>query len=389
MFSDLKDLRNNATHKGKESQDDGPVVLLPALYHDVPTNLTVTSSSTDDPNNSSSAVFAVAPSSSPSPTVVQTSTCTAPLLLLLSIATYFTHFMKSIFRFFLLGGSFLSSSKLKSGPSGQEEQQQQQQEVVAHRLGVTIVCISDTHGEHEKLSMPEDADMLICAGDYTKFGKKEQLLSFNEWLGKLPYRTKIVVNGNHECNAMWKRSAKSLLSNAILLVDEGVEVELESGSESESESEPCHDCDSDKNGEANDEQKKDGSNELDNNLSSFGKKKNSTKEKLKIYGTNFYWPCDQGTNPYFDQIDDDSSIDILISHCPALGYVDNNRGCPALLNVIQNKIRPKIVISGHEHTARGIHYDQKSGVTFVNAANAKGGIRNGHAAGKQPIILTL
>mmetsp|Transcript_20469 Transcript_20469/g.30746 ORF Transcript_20469/g.30746 Transcript_20469/m.30746 type:complete len:293 (-) Transcript_20469:35-913(-) len=279
-------------------------------------------------------------------------------------------------QFFLGGSSLFSSSASGSEPpptntttTNNNIKGQQQRESdncgkpkVVDRLGITIVLVSDTHGEHEKLTMPDKADMLISAGDWTLYGKKEHVTSFNEWLGKLPYQTKIVVNGNHECNAMWKRSAKSLLSNAILLVDEFIEVEFGT-------------C----NNTNKDEQKEDDIN--------FNSDKDEKAKKLKIYGTNFYWPCSQESNPYFDQID--SSTDILISHCPALGYVDNNRGCPALLNTIQNQAHPKIVISGHEHIARGIHFDPKSGITFVNAANAKGGIKQGHACGKQPIILTL
>jgi len=34
---------------------------------------------------------------------------------------------------------------------------------------VRIVCISDTHGQHAKLSVP-DGDILIHAGDFMAFG---------------------------------------------------------------------------------------------------------------------------------------------------------------------------------------------------------------------------
>ena len=69
-----------------------------------------------------------------------------------------------------------------------------------------------------------------------------------------------------------------------------------------------------------------------------------------------------------------------------------------------NRRNPRIVICGHEHSSGTgvIQMDEKngrddnynddpllSGITFVNAANAKGGIRNGHSVSKQPIILTL
>ena len=102
-----------------------------------------------------------------------------------------------------------------------------------HRAKVKIVCISDTHGHHRKLTMPK-GDILIHAGDFTLFGRDtprnstgNPLLDFNEWLGSLDYKYKIVVNGNHECNAKWKNRAKELLSNGILLVNEALEIDLD------------------------------------------------------------------------------------------------------------------------------------------------------------------
>jgi Icc-related predicted phosphoesterase len=266
----------------------------------------------------------------------------------------------------------MKKNKTESNNTSNNQQQQQQQQ--QQRLGITIVCISDTHGEHRKLSMPTKGDILIHAGDYTKFGKKEQLVDFNDWLGTLPYKTKIVVNGNHECNAMWKHSAKSLLSNGHLLINESMEVEV--------------DIDDDNDDENNDSNGSRMTVHV-NGPNDKNMKKNK-KQKLKIHGTNFYWPSTDDKNPYFDMID--SSTDIVIAHCPALGYLDNNGfgGCPALLHTIQERVRPKLVISGHIHSASGIAKDlEGSGVTFVNAANAKGGIHGGHSVGKQPIILTL
>lgn len=81
---------------------------------------------------------------------------------------------------------------------------------------VTIVCISDTHGHHRRLDMPP-GDILICGGDYTQYGNESDAIDFNEWLSSLPYKHKIVVQGNHEVNAPWKERAKDILSHATLL----------------------------------------------------------------------------------------------------------------------------------------------------------------------------
>ena len=83
-------------------------------------------------------------------------------------------------------------------------------------IGVRVVCVSDTHGRHRDVSVP-DGDILVHAGDFTHFGKKCDALDFNEWLGTLPHPVKVVVNGNHEANAPWKGDTSSLLSNATFL----------------------------------------------------------------------------------------------------------------------------------------------------------------------------
>ena len=47
---------------------------------------------------------------------------------------------------------------------------------------VRIVCISDTHGQHAKLSVPA-GDVLIHAGDFMAFGDKpKEIVDFNHWL---------------------------------------------------------------------------------------------------------------------------------------------------------------------------------------------------------------
>lgn len=73
------------------------------------------------------------------------------------------------------------------------------------RLGIRVVCISDTHGDHRKLSdsLPR-GDVLIHAGDFTRFGKLEHAQDFNLWLAEMKaqndFQQIIVVNGNHESN---------------------------------------------------------------------------------------------------------------------------------------------------------------------------------------------
>ena len=68
-------------------------------------------------------------------------------------------------------------------------------------LGIRVVCISDTHGRHRDCEIP-NGDVLIHAGDFTRYGKRADADDFNKWLGELPHRHKIVVNGTrspHVC----------------------------------------------------------------------------------------------------------------------------------------------------------------------------------------------
>lgn len=60
-----------------------------------------------------------------------------------------------------------------------------------------IVCISDTHGLHSKLTMPP-GDVLVVAGDFCGYGTLPEISSFAYWLRQQPYRSIIVVAGNHD-----------------------------------------------------------------------------------------------------------------------------------------------------------------------------------------------
>ncbi|KAI9345195.1 Metallo-dependent phosphatase-like protein [Obelidium mucronatum] len=191
--------------------------------------------------------------------------------------------------------------------------------------GKRIVCISDTHGQHRNLTSQLEttpADFLIHAGDFTRHGSIQDAVDFNTWLGELKLvKHKIVVNGNHESNAPWKKTVKEIMTNASFLCNESIEL-----------------------------------------------------EGVKIYGTDFYWPSKDSPNPYFDLVSND--VDVLVSHGPPLGYLDLvngnlNAGCPSLTSTV-GRTRPRLVVSGHIHRSSGI-IPKGNGwsfgdTTFVNAA---------------------
>jgi predicted phosphodiesterase len=63
---------------------------------------------------------------------------------------------------------------------------------------VRVICISDTHGQHAALRVP-DGDILIHAGDFMTYGNApREIIDFNTWLGRQPHAHKIVIAGNHD-----------------------------------------------------------------------------------------------------------------------------------------------------------------------------------------------
>jgi len=62
-----------------------------------------------------------------------------------------------------------------------------------------IVAISDTHGGHNNIVLPE-CDILIHSGDYgnSKNNSKKEFIDFVCWFEKQPAKYKIFISGNHD-----------------------------------------------------------------------------------------------------------------------------------------------------------------------------------------------
>jgi len=187
-----------------------------------------------------------------------------------------------------------------------------------------IVCLSDTHGFHRKVRVPP-GDLLIHAGDFTWLSKSQpEILDFNAWLGELPHRCKIVIPGNHEFAFEETPRLSRVISNALFLVDEVVEV-----------------C---------------GFRVWGSPLTTlyggaFGR--SAAADRARIYSG-----IPQGT-------------DILVTHGPPFGVLDRprgtdrNEGCRELLAAVR-RIQPRLHIFGHIHGGYGTH--SENGTVFVNAA---------------------
>jgi Icc-related predicted phosphoesterase len=188
----------------------------------------------------------------------------------------------------------------------------------------TVVCISDTHELHRELDVP-DGDILIHAGDFTRFSKSgAAICDFNEWLAELPHRHKIVIPGNHEFFLESDSSKRSLVSNAIVLIDEGVEIM---------------------------------------GLKIWG------SPTTVLYGGAFGRSSAADRRILYAGIPDD--VDILVTHGPPYEILDGppgtaqHAGCGELLEAV-TRVKPTLHVFGHIHGAHGMVYTEDT--LFVNAA---------------------
>ena len=191
-----------------------------------------------------------------------------------------------------------------------------------------LVCLADTHCNHWELTMPE-GDILVFAGDMCGYGRMEEVVDFNTWLGTLDYRNIIVIAGNHDWTfSTQHNSSIEALSNATYLQDSCVEI-----------------------------------------------------DGIKIYGTPWQpafnkWAFNLYTSDElqkkWDLIPNDT--DILVTHCPPYGVLDvhyrsEKLGCGELLKAV-HRVKPILHVFGHIHT-RSTH--ERIGKTLhINASVVDG-----------------
>ncbi|MBS1642779.1 MAG: metallophosphatase domain-containing protein [Bacteroidetes bacterium] len=69
--------------------------------------------------------------------------------------------------------------------------------ITLHYNSKKIIAISDTHGRHKELNIPE-TDFLIHCGDACTDGDENQLNDFFKWFALQPAKHKIFIAGNHD-----------------------------------------------------------------------------------------------------------------------------------------------------------------------------------------------
>lgn len=189
-----------------------------------------------------------------------------------------------------------------------------------------FIAISDTHGQHTKLLLPE-GDVIIHAGDISGRGTESQVREFIDWFSSLHYKYKIFIAGNHDF-FLEKASAETVRSmipsNIIYLNDSSVEI-----------------------------------------------------EGIKIWGSPVQpWFHDWAFNrqrgedirKHWNLIPADT--DILITHGPVKGILDRTVygqevGCEDLLDIVKRN-KPSVHICGHIHEAYGERINEQT--RFINAS---------------------
>ena len=71
---------------------------------------------------------------------------------------------------------------------------------MASKRNYKVVCISDSHGQHERVDLPL-GDLLLFAGDLSSTGDYEQVVSFLKWFRLMSRRYSlgaVMIAGNHD-----------------------------------------------------------------------------------------------------------------------------------------------------------------------------------------------
>lgn len=201
-----------------------------------------------------------------------------------------------------------------------------------------LVIISDTHGLHPWLNMPE-GDVLIHAGDWCHgFGSVAEMKRFADWIAEQPYAAKIVIAGNHDFPAQDNeaRCRGNFRKRGVhYLRDSGVDID---------------------------------------GVSFWG-----SPWQPEYGGMAFNLPRGDDLWDKWRRIP--KALDVLITHGPPLGILDNatspddlfgedrSVGCKQLLRRVR-QVKPKLHCFGHIHVSHG--REEIDGTCFINAANASG-----------------
>jgi len=208
-----------------------------------------------------------------------------------------------------------------------------------------LVVLSDTHGQHDKITDVPKGDILIHAGDFMNSGTDLlEIISFNRWLGEQPFRQRVVCAGNHDKYfESDPGTARALLTNAHYLENSEITIE--------------------------------------------GVRLWGSPYTPEFFNWAFMYSRGTAATRYWDSIPE--HLDVLITHGPPLGILDQtvpqtlHLGCAELLDAVRSK-KPKVHLFGHIHGGAGEL--EREGIHFVNAAYLNERYEPKHPAGQIRVI---
>ncbi len=193
-----------------------------------------------------------------------------------------------------------------------------------------LVCISDTHGDHANVQLP-DGDVLVHAGDITAHGIEQDLEEFLQWFSEMPHKHKMFIAGNHD--RFLERSAHAARQYAE---DYGVTWLNDSG------------------------------------ITIDGVNFWGSPITLRFHDWSFMRDPGDDIARHWSLIP--KNTDVLITHGPPFGILDHVKrldgseeqtGCPQLLETVL-VTQPKVHIFGHIHEEYGVI--KREGVEFLNVS---------------------
>lgn len=211
-------------------------------------------------------------------------------------------------------------------------------------IKVKLVFLSDTHGKHNEIEIPE-GDVFVFCGDMCSKGTLAEIEKFSSFLDKLTHKNKIVIAGNHDFPFEDDRKEKA----EKLITETGTYYLNDSGAEVD------------------------------------GIKYWGSPVQPWFYDWAFNKNRGEEIREHWDLIPD--GIDVLITHGPPYGILDRVGsgefvGCKDLLEKVK-EVKPKIHAFGHIHEDAGLK--EIEGTCFINASN----LDINYSYRNRPITLSL
>ena len=199
-----------------------------------------------------------------------------------------------------------------------------------------ITFISDTHTKHNQITnFLTGGDLLIHAGDISSRGYTQEIENFAKWYDGIDnYDTKMFICGNHDFGFQDDPEKIKGLLTGYKTIDYLQDDWMGIGED------------------------------VDTMIKIWG-----SPWQPEFHNWAFNLPRGEKIMEKWNLIPND--VDILVTHGPAFGKLDFvpydglNVGCEDLLIKIQ-EIKPKIHVSGHIHSGRGVVFSE--GTLYVNAS---------------------